>query len=194
MKMKIKAPLILASKSPRRKELFEKLGFPFTIQTIEVDEVYPKNHSAIQIVKYLSRIKSEPIALKNPNAIVIGVDTIVFFENKIYGKPHDTIEAKNFLIQLNGKIHQVISGVTLFYQNESYQFHDVSKVHFQDLDEYFLDYYIENYQPLDKAGAYGIQDFWGLVGVKKIEGDFYNVMGLPVTKLFQHFLKLGWIE
>lgn len=192
--MKIIAPLILASKSPRRKELFEKLGLPYSILTCDVEEIYPPSLSTHEIPLYLSQLKSAPIAQKFPHQIVIGVDTVVFFQNQILGKPADYHEAKNFLKKLNGNMHEVISGVSMHFQNHVYQFTEVSKVYFHRLEEKILDYYIENYRPLDKAGAYGIQDFWGLVGVKRIEGDFYNVMGLPVHQLFQHFLQLQWIE
>lgn len=192
--MKIIAPLILASKSPRRKELFEKLGFPFTIQTVEVDEIYPSTLDYLEVPIFLSQLKSEPIAYQYPHSIVVGVDTIVFFNQQILGKPQNLEEAKQFLLQLNGHVHEVVSGVTLFYKKQRFQFYEQTKVEFQLLEEKIIDFYVKNYQPLDKAGAYGIQDFWGLVGVKNIIGDFYNVMGLPITQLFQKFLDLGWIN
>lgn len=191
--MKIIAPLILASKSPRRKELFEKLGFPFTIQTVEVEESYPSTLYYLEVPIFLSQLKSEPIAYQYPDSIVVGVDTIVFFNQQILGKPQNLEEAKQFLLQLNGQVHEVVSGVTLFYQQQIVQFYEKTKVEFQLLEDKMIDFYVNNYQPLDKAGAYGIQDFWGLVGVKNITGDFYNVMGLPTSKLFQKFLALGWI-
>ncbi len=191
--MKTIAPLILASKSPRRKELFEKLGFPFTIQTLEVEEVYSDTLNYIEVPLYLSHIKSEPIAKQNSDSIVVGVDTIVYFNNQILGKPKDLQEAKEFLWKLNGQTHEVVSGVTLHYQNQVVQYHQITKVEFENLSPEIVDYYVINYQPLDKAGAYGIQDFWGLVGVKNIYGDFYNVMGLPMYALFQKLLELRWI-
>ena len=191
--MKTIAPLILASKSPRRKELFEKLGFPFSIQTHEIEEVYPNTLNYLEVPLFLSKLKSELIAHQNPNSIVVGVDTIVYFEKQILGKPKDLVEAKEFLLKLNGKTHEVVSGVTMHYQNQMTQFHQITQVEFENLPPKIIDYYIENYQPLDKAGAYGIQDFWGLVGVKNIYGDFYNVMGLPMNALYQKFIELKCI-
>ncbi len=191
--MKIKAPLILASKSPRRKQLLEMLGLPFSIQTEKVEETYDKNWSYYEVPKYLSQKKAEPIAQRFPDALVIGVDTIVYFQNEILGKPQNLTQAKNMLLTLNGNTHEVISGVTIYHQNQYLQFQEITKVTFHHIQEHILNYYIENYKPIDKAGAYGIQDFWGLVGVKRIEGDFYNVMGLPVNVLFQVLNSNGWI-
>lgn len=191
--MKTIAPLILASKSPRRKELFERLPFPFSVQTVEVEETYSDTMDYIEVPVFLSRIKSEPIAKQNPDAIVVGVDTIVYFQKQILGKPKDVNQAKEFLNRLNGQSHEVVSGVTLHYQNQIVQFHEVTQVIFEQLSEPMINYYVENYLPLDKAGAYGIQDFWGLVGVKSIKGDFYNVMGLPMNHFFQKLLELQWI-
>ena len=172
--------IILASKSPRRQELLKFITQDFTVKTAEVDETLPEKISPADAVLYLSKIKAEPF--KNENDIVIGADTVVAIDGKILGKPSDKADARDMLRLLSGKTHSVFTGVTVFKGNDSKSFFSETKVTFFELSESEIENYISTGEPLDKAGAYGIQGFGSLL-VEKIEGDYFNVVGLPVSKL-----------
>ena len=172
--------IILASKSPRRQELLKFITQDFTVKTAEVDETLPEKISPADAVLYLSKIKAEPF--KNENDVVIGADTVVAIDGKILGKPSDKADARDMLRLLSGKTHSVFTGVTVFKGNDSKSFFSETKVTFFELSESEIENYISTGEPLDKAGAYGIQGFGSLL-VEKIEGDYFNVVGLPVSKL-----------
>ena len=178
--------IILASKSPRRKQLLESIGIEFEVKTIEVDEVFPAHLNKEKIPVYLAELKAKPFQpnLKE-NDLVITADTIVWYKNRVLGKPENEKEAKQMLQLLSGKKHQVISGVCLTSKNKQVSFSSTSNVWFKVLANHEIDYYIEKYKPYDKAGAYGIQEWIGAIGITHIEGSFYNVMGLPIQKLYE---------
>ena len=183
--------IILASKSPRRQQFLKDLDLPFTIQLKEVEEVYPKELQAAAITDYLADLKSQPFtnSLKE-NDILITSDTIVWLENNALGKPKDTEDAFRILQALSGKKHQVITSVSLKGKDFQTIFNDTTNVYFKTLTVDEINYYIENHKPFDKAGSYGIQEWIGFIGIEKIEGSYFNVMGLPVQKLYKELLKL----
>jgi len=178
--------LILASKSPRRKELLERASIPFTIRTLDVEEVYPDNLPKNEVAEYLAVLKAEA-ALPNlaDNEIVLGADSIVILEDTIYGKPKDTQDAHHILRQLSGQTHEVITGVCLLSKNKKVSFSAVSKVWMEELSEEEIAYYVETFQPFDKAGAYAIQEWIGLCKISKIEGTYSNIMGLPTEMVYR---------
>mgnify|MGYP005993955849 FL=1 len=183
--------IILASKSPRRQQFLKDLDLPFTIQLKEVEEVYPKELQAAAITDYLADLKSQPFtnSLKE-NDVLITSDTIVWLENNALGKPKDTKDAFRILQALSGKKHQVITSVSLKGKDFQTIFNDTTNVYFKELTVDEINYYIENHKPFDKAGSYGIQEWIGFIGIEKIEGSYFNVMGLPVQKLYKELLKL----
>lgn len=178
--------LILASQSPRRKMLLEGLDLPFEIVVKDdVDESYPPELSMIEIPEFLARKKSDHYAdLLNERTIIITADTIVWHNDEVVGKPVDADNAQTIIKRLSGNTHIVVTGVCLRTTHKIRIFHSVSHVYFRELQQEEIEYYIKKYQPLDKAGAYGIQEWIGYVGIEKIEGSFYNVMGLPVQALY----------
>lgn len=178
--------IILASKSPRRQHLLESLGIRFEVKTLEVEEIYPDSLSREEVPLFLSELKAKPFLNNlNVNELVITADTVVCLENRILGKPKNYDEAVKMLSDLSGKEHQVITGVCLASKTKSTSFHSTSKVTFKKLTFEEIDYYIKKYQPYDKAGAYGIQEWIGTIGITHIEGSFYNVMGLPIQRLYE---------
>ncbi len=181
--------IILASKSPRRHQLLNDLGLQFSIQTIEVEEVYPPGLSMTQIAEYLAKHKSEPFErLLSENDILITADTIVWINGEVLGKPRNREEAILMLQKLSGSLHQVITGVCLKSPDKTTLFSSITNVYFKELLLNEIEYYIDEYQPFDKAGAYGIQEWIGYIGIKHIEGSFYNVMGLPIQKLYEELI------
>ncbi|MDG1039593.1 MAG: Maf family nucleotide pyrophosphatase [Polaribacter sp.] len=185
-----KYAIILASKSPRRQQFLKDLDIPFTIQLKEVEEIYPKELQATAITDYLADLKSKPFTDLKENDILITSDTIVWLENKALGKPKDTKDAFRILQELSGKKHQVITSVSLKGKHFQTIFNDTTNVYFKELTVDEMNYYIEHYKPFDKAGSYGIQEWIGFIGIERIEGSYYNVMGLPVQKLYKELLKL----
>ena len=181
--------LILASQSPRRKALLQKLGIPFEIQPARINE-YSLTTDPIILVKELSLSKAKDIAMNYSNAVVIGADTIVVHNNNILGKPASEQEAVEILARLSGTHHQVYTGVCLQYVDregrlqEPVLFHEKTKVWFHALSTYPIHKYVSSGRPMDKAGAYGIQDDWGAIFVKKIKGDYYNIVGLPLSRCY----------
>lgn len=172
--------IVLASKSPRRKELLQYITSDFIIKSADVDETLPDNISPDKAVEYLSRIKAEPFA--NDDDIIIGADTVVACDNAILGKPNDINDAKSMLKLLSGREHEVYTGVTIINKGEVQTFSVCTKVKFFDLSDKEIDDYIKTGEPMDKAGAYGIQGYGSLL-IESICGDYFNVVGLPVSKL-----------
>lgn len=178
--------VILASNSPRRKELLGGLGIPFEVRTLQgIDESYPDGLGGEEIPVYISNKKAEAYkAAMADDELIITADTIVYNNGKVMGKPKDLEEAKVMLRDLSGHEHYVITGVSVVTKDKTENFSSISEVHFAQLSDEEIDYYVENYHPLDKAGAYGIQEWIGFVGVSRLEGSYFNVMGLPVHKLY----------
>lgn len=185
--------MIVASKSPRRHELLWNLGIDFTLFVNEVDELYPDELPLRMVSSFLSAKKAEAVLphLKF-DELLLTADTIVLFENRIFGKPADENEAIEMLHQLSGNMHEVITGVTLCTREHSTTFSEMTRVYFRNLSEEAIEYYVKKFKPFDKAGAYGVQEWIGLVGIEKVSGCFYNVMGLPVSRLVMELKKFGW--
>lgn len=180
-----KYDIVLGSNSPRRRELLNDMGLTFRVEAIKgIDESYPANLPVEEIPVYLARIKAEGHPLQ-PHELLITADTIVVLDEQVLGKPEGEADAHLMLRSLSGRAHRVISGVCVTTAERSESFSDTSIVHFADLTDEEIGYYIEHYRPLDKAGAYGIQEWIGNIGISGISGDFYNVMGLPTRKLYQ---------
>ena len=177
--------IILASKSPRRKQLMTDLGVDFEIRIREVEEVYPNNLPAEDVAEYLAVLKSGPFDDLQPGEVLVTSDTVVVVDDKVLGKPKSQEEAIEMIASMSGRAHEVISGVSLKSIDKQVSFSVTTQVYFKPLKEEWIRYYVEKYQPLDKAGAYGIQEWIGQVGIDKIEGSFYNVVGLPTTELYE---------
>ena len=179
--------IILASKSPRRQELLRGMGVEFSIMTKETNESFPLEMPLDEVSKYLSLQKSLAFADEELPAdyLLITSDTVVICEGEILGKPKDREDAARMLQLLSGKTHHVVTGVTVRSSEKTESFAVRSNVVFAQLDEEEIDYYIEHCKPYDKAGAYGIQEWIGYVGISGLEGSFYNVMGLPTRRLYQ---------
>jgi len=181
--------IILGSKSPRRKEILNKMGINFKIKYIDFNEKADLSKSIEDIAESISLQKSNEFNKLNKNDILICADTIVAVENEIFGKPKTKQEAFEMLSKLSGKRHKVITGVTIKSNKKTKIFHETTFVSFKKLNEDEINYYIEKYNPLDKAGAYAIQEWIGLVGIKKIEGSYFNVVGLPSHRLYNELIK-----
>ena len=179
--------IILASQSPRRKHLLESANINFSIVTANTAETFPSDLSFEQIPIHIAKEKANVAFNKNPNPdnLIIAADTIVVLDDKILGKPKDKEEAISFLHQLSGNTHQVITGVVLLHHQKEISFIEVTEVDFHPLTSAQIEFYVNEFKPYDKAGAYAIQEWIGLIGIKRIVGDFYNVMGLPISKVVQ---------
>jgi septum formation protein len=179
------AKYILASQSPRRKQLLEWAEIEFEVVVSNTDESYPAHLSPEEAAMYIAREKAVAVAKSiDDGRIVIAADTIVVLNNEIIGKPTDRADALHILEKLSGNIHQVITGVAIMNKEEQC-FADVTEVEFHTLTPSQIEFYVDKYKPYDKAGAYAIQEWIGVVGIKRINGDFYNVMGLPVSRVVQ---------
>ena len=178
-------PIILASKSPRRQELMTSMNLDFKVLLKEVDESYPDNLLPAEIAVYIAEKKAKAFSEDSLGNMVITADTIVAYNNEILGKPEDATHAIEMLNKLSGTNHQVYTGVSIAHRDLLHSFYDVTEVFFSPLTEAQIAYYVTNYNPFDKAGAYGIQDWIGAVAVKKIIGSYTNVMGLPTEKLYK---------
>lgn len=182
--------IILASKSPRRSYLLESAGIPFEIRAEEVEETYPADLAPELVPAFLAQKKAH--ACKKwiePGMIVLASDSIVLLDGVILGKPIDMDDARRILRALSGKKHLVITGVCLMASHKEIVFDDTTSVYFDTLSEEEIDYYLNKYQPLDKAGAYGIQEWIGLCKILKIEGTYSNVMGLPVSRVYHELIQ-----
>ncbi|MBQ3910892.1 MAG: septum formation protein Maf [Muribaculaceae bacterium] len=184
--------VVLASNSPRRKELLADLGINFEVRTIKgIDESYPAQLPVLDIAQYISRKKALVYQRDmSPQDIIITADTVVILGDEVLGKPHSCEEACAMLRQLSGKTHKVVTGVTIVMQGHTSSFSAVTDVEFAPLNDQVINYYVDHYRPLDKAGAYGIQEWIGCVGVRHINGSFYNVMGLPLHRLYTELDRL----
>lgn len=181
-----KYKIILASGSPRRKELLSGLGLEYEVRLLpDIDESYEADLCGEEIPIAISRKKSDAYrSSMAQNELVITADTIVYLDGKVLGKPQDETDAKQMLRTLSGRTHEVITGVTLLTTDFQRSFACTTRVTFARLTEEEIDYYISNYRPMDKAGSYGVQEWIGYIGVTSIEGSFYNVMGLPIQRLY----------
>lgn len=179
--------IVLASKSPRRQELLKGIGVDFSILTKEVDESFPSKLPLIDVAPFLSLKKAKAFEDSElpENYMVITADTVVIVENEILGKPKDRDDAIRMMNLLAGKAHKVVTGVTVHTKEKTKTFSVISKVTFETLDNQEIDYYIDNFKPYDKAGAYGVQEWIGYIGVSNVEGSYYNVMGLPTQRLYK---------
>ena len=186
--------IILASNSPRRRELLSGLGFDYEVRTLQgLDESYPEGLSMEEIPQYISRKKAEAYTI-DPDELLITADTIVWLDGEVLGKPANEADAICMLRKLSGKTHQVVTGVMLRSSLIQHSFSSVSQVTFAQLSEEEIEHYVTCYHPLDKAGAYGIQEWIGYIGVTSLQGSYFNVMGLPVQKLYTEMKKLGLIH
>ena len=180
---------VLASGSPRRRELLGMLGVDFTVDTSRsVDETIPEGMelTAEQVPEYLSQIKAGAYrADMDPEVVLVTADTVVILDGDVIGKPVDEADARRMLHRLSGRTHHVVTGVTVVADGRAKTFAETTEVEFAQLTDAEIDYYVEHYRPLDKAGAYGIQEWIGAVGVKGLRGSYYNVMGLPVNRLYR---------
>ena len=183
-----KAPIILASKSPRRQSLLKMVGLNFKVIPSNISENLDHNLNPKYLAEYLSKKKAIKIAKMHQNKIIIAADTIVYNDKLIFGKPRDKKENYNMLKSISGKIHNVVTGVSIVHKNKNIQktFSQITKVTVRSIPKSELLYYINNFSTLDKAGGYGIQD-WFSVWIKKIDGCHYNVMGLPLSKFYKHY-------
>ena len=180
---------ILATKSPRRIQLLEELGISFTVQSVDISESYPKNLGMLEIPVFLARQKARPFeGSLGENDLLIAADTIVWLRREVLGKPSGEAEAKEMLRKLSGHIHQVVTGVCLKSRLKERTFYAVTHVEFKELTDQEINYYVTNYNPYDKAGAYGIQEWIGMAGITRVEGSYYNVVGLPVQRLYTEIL------
>ena len=178
--------IILASRSPRRQQLLQELGLKFEVVTREYSEIYPEGLGGEEIARYVAHEKAA--SFKNEisyNEIVIAADTIVWCNNRVLGKPVNRNDAARILKEISGNTHEVITGVSLLSQSKQFTFSDSTKVTFDSLSDEEIYYYIERYRPYDKAGAYGIQEWIGIVACSHIDGSYFNVVGLPVQKLYK---------
>lgn len=187
-----KYKVILASNSPRRKELLSGLGVDYEVRTMpDVDESYPEGLCGEEIAKHIALGKAEAYRpLMRPDELVITADTIVYLDGMVMGKPKDESEAKCMLHALSGKTHQVITGVCLTTSSMQTCFATVTDVTFAKLSEDEIDFYIDQYKPMDKAGSYGVQEWIGFVGVENLSGSYFNVMGLPIQRLYTELKKV----
>ena len=183
--------IILASQSPRRKQLLEWAEVPFDIIIPLTDEAYPVDLPLEEVAVFIARNKALAVQQMHQSALpILAADTIVLLKNKVIGKPADRADAIGILTRLSGQTHTVITGVVILHQGKEIAFSDATEVTFHPLTAAQIIFYVDKYQPYDKAGAYAIQEWIGVVGIKNINGDFYNVMGLPVSRVVQALLQL----
>ena len=184
--------LVLASNSPRRQQLLRDLGFEFTVSVRPTDEIFPADLPVGEVPAFLARQKAEQFRADVGNQIILCADTVVVIENEILNKPANAAEAKVMLKKLSGKTHEVITGVCLMTAENTQTISDVARVHFRELSDSEIDYYIETGQPFDKAGGYGVQEWIGMVGIDRIEGSYYTIMGLPVHLVYRALVQAGF--
>ena len=187
-----KYKVILASNSPRRKELLAGLGVDYEVRTLpDVDESYPETLQGADIPLYIAKEKADAyVAMMQPGELMITADTIVWMDGKVLGKPQDKEDALQMLRTMSGRTHEVFTGVCITTTDWQRSFTAQTEVRFATLSEEEIAYYVDNFQPMDKAGAYGVQEWIGFIGVENISGSYYNIMGLPVQKLYRELLKV----
>ncbi len=179
--------IILASNSPRRKELLAGLDLQFEVRVLQdIDESYPHDLPTLKIAEFISKKKADAyVETMADDELVITADTVVILGDEVMGKPHDEADAKRMLGELSGRTHQVATGVTLSTKERQMSFSVVTDVTFKQLSADEIDYYVRTYHPMDKAGAYGIQEWIGYIGVTALKGSYFNVMGLPVQRIYE---------
>lgn len=182
--MKLTKPLILASNSPRRRQILSEAGFQFEVQVKPTDEAFPANMPAAEVPVFLAEQKAAAFDGTLGNNLLLTADTVVLINGEILNKPNDEDEAFVMLRKLSGQLHQVVTGVCLRSSERTESFADVTKVYFRALTDAEIRYYIRACCPFDKAGSYGVQDFIGMVGIERIEGSFFTVMGLPIHRVY----------
>lgn len=180
--------LLLASQSPRRKELLSSLGFAFEVVKIDCEEIVPEHIKVGESAAYLSELKAHAFRQLEEDEVLLTADTVVAIDNQFLGKPQDEDDAKNMLKHLSGKTHQVYTGITIKTLEKTITETDVADVEFDEITDDEIEFYIKNYKPFDKAGSYGIQEWLGMAKIKKMNGSFYTIMGLP-THLVYKILK-----
>lgn len=187
-----KYKVILASNSPRRKELLAGLGVDYEVRTLpDVDESYPETLQGADIPLYIAKEKADAyVAMMQPGELMITADTIVWLDGKVLGKPQDKEDALQMLRTMSGRTHEVFTGVCITTTDWQRSFTAQTEVRFATLSEEEIAYYVDNFQPMDKAGAYGVQEWIGFIGVENISGSYYNIMGLPAQKLYRELLKV----
>lgn len=189
--MHFQRPLILASSSPRRQYLMKEAGFQFRIEKPEVEETWPDDLPLHQVARYLAEKKAEFFRPFMKEEIIVAADTVVIINDNIVNKPGDRAEAIEMLSRLSGQTHLVMTGVCIISREREESFDDTTRVTFQQLTREEIEHYVDNYKPYDKAGAYGAQDWIGMVAIRGIEGSYFNVMGLPVHLVYQHLKAWG---
>jgi septum formation protein len=187
----INRPIILASSSPRRQYLMKEAGFNFSVEKPDVEESFPQEMPVDQVARYLAAKKAEYFRLNIKNEIIVTADTVVILFNKIMNKPADRVEAIQMLSELSGRTHLVMTGVCIISKEREESFDDTTEVTFQSLTKSEIEFYVDNYKPFDKAGAYGAQDWIGMTAIKSITGSYFNVMGLPIHKVYEHLKSWG---
>ena len=182
--------IILASSSPRRQQFFRELDLDFIIQIKEVEEIYPKELEGTEITDFLADLKSKPFTNLSKNDLLITSDTIVWLHDKALGKPKNEDEAFTMLKELSGKKHEVITSISIKSLAFQKIINDITTVYFKEITDEEINYYIKNHKPFDKAGAYGIQEWLGFIAIHKMEGSYFNVVGLPIHKLYKELMDL----
>ena len=187
--MPLHRPLIVASSSPRRQYLMTEAGFSFTVEKPDVDESFPAELPVDQVAKYLAEKKAEYFRPAMKEEIVLTADTVVILQNKILNKPADRNEAIEMLSNLSGNTHNVMTGVCIVSKEKEISFDETTQVTFVSLTKEEIAFYVDQYKPYDKAGSYGAQDWIGMVAIEKIVGSYFNVMGLPIHKVYQYLIR-----
>ncbi|WP_343303393.1 Maf family protein [Chitinophaga niabensis] len=183
--------VILASQSPRRRQLLEQAGIPFEVMVSDAEETFPPEMTLAEVPIHIARLKANAVSASfGEEDVVIAADTIVLLDKKIIGKPVDRTDAIKILSSLSGRIHEVITGVVIRFNGSEDAFSQTTEVHFKPLSREQIEYYVDHYQPFDKAGAYAIQEWIGAVGIDRINGCFYNVMGLPISQVAERLSRL----
>jgi septum formation protein len=180
--------IILGSQSPRRKQLLEGIGIPFSVKILDIDESFPCDLKAQNIPLYLCRKKADHFTINDDNTLLITADTIVWINEHVLNKPIDLDEAKRMLKELSGNLHQVYTGVCIKSKSKTQSFYCETNVYFKNLSDNEIEYYLRNFKPLDKAGSYGVQEWIGYIGIERLEGSYFNVMGLPTKELYEALL------
>ncbi|WP_435355571.1 Maf family nucleotide pyrophosphatase [Emticicia sp. SJ17W-69] len=183
--MKLSKPLVLASNSPRRKEIMHNAGYDFSVKVIPTDESFSSDMLVEEVPIFLAKTKAECFRKDLKDEIILCADTVVIVDNEILNKPANVAEATEMLKKQSGRVHKVVTGVCIMTQEETILFSDTTFVYFKELTDWEIDYYIERCKPFDKAGSYGVQDFIGMIGIPRIEGSFYTVMGLPIHRVYE---------
>lgn len=185
--------IILASGSPRRQHFFKELDVDFTIDVSTIEEIYPSNLIGAEITDFLAELKAAPFTELSDNDILITSDTIVWKDSKAIGKPTDYVDAKRMLQNLSGAMHEVITSVSFTSKNFQKTINDTTKVWIKELSEEEIKYYLDTYEPYDKAGSYGIQEWFGYVSIDRLEGSYFNVMGLPTRLVYKTLMEIAGI-